>query len=310
MLSKLIKGTCAALALVLPGAALAADYPTHPITLIVPYQAGGSIETMGRVFADELGQALGGKVLVKTQPGAGGKIGTTAAAKAKADGYTLLFAPDSTVMWPAIAEDVDYSLDSFEPLAEVAVLQQALVTSKASGIATFEDLIAASKKGKLSYADQNAISRAYVNYIAKKEGLDWVAVPTKGGGEMVPFLLGGKVDFAWSGGSHNRYLDQMNVILAMTAEPLQTTPDVPTIQSKYGVAMPTGATVWAPKGIPAEILAKLTEASVTAAKSEAFTSLLNDKLGFPAVAVSGDQLRQELDQVNAGLKSVYETTSK
>lgn len=310
MLSKIVKAACTVAALAVPGMAFAADYPSKPITLIVPYQAGGSVETMGRVFADELGSALGGKVLVKTQPGAGGKIGTTAASKAGADGYTLLFAPDSTVLWPPIAEDVDYSLDSFTPIARVAMLQMAIVTSKDSGIETYEDLLAASQEGKLSYADQNAISRAFVNYIGKQEGLDWVAVPTKGGGEMVPFLLGGKIDFAWSGGVHNRYLDQMNVVLGMIDAPLQRSPDVPTIQEKFGVAMPAGATIWAPAGLPEDILSQLVEASLTAAGSEAFTSLLNDKLGMPPAAVSGDDLTNALAEIDSGLAKVYETTSQ
>ncbi len=310
MFNSFIKAASVAVALALPGVALAADYPTKPITLIVPYQAGGSVETMGRVFADALGAELGGKVLVKAQPGAGGKIGTTATANAAADGYTLGLIPDSTILWPVIAEDVSYDLDSFTPLVTVALLQQALVTSKKSGIETFEDLIAASKAGKLSYADQNSISRAYVDYIAKQEGLDWTAVPTKGGGEMVPFLLGGKIDFAWSGGVHNRYLEDMNVVLGMIADPLQMTPDVPTIQSKYGIAMPTGTTIWAPAGLPEELKDKLVKASIAAAQSEAFTALLNDKLGFPAAAISGDELTQTLTQVNESLVKVYETTGE
>ena len=310
MLSTVIKATAAALAIALPGLSFAADFPTKPITLIVPYQARGTVETMGRVLADELGKQLDGKVLVKTQPGAGGKIGTTATANAPADGYTIGLIPDSTILWPVIAEEVGYDLDSFTPLVTVAALQQALVTSKTSGIATFEDLIAASRAGKLSYADQNSISRAYVDYIAAQEGVDWVAVPTKGGGEMVPFLLGGKVDFAWSGGAHNRYLDDMNVVLAMTADPLTMTPDVPTIQEKYGVAMPTGTTVWTPAGLPEDVKDKLEAASIAAAQSEAFTALLKDNLGFPAVAISGEELTRTLDEVNANLVKVYETTRK
>ena len=127
---------------------------------------------------------------------------------------------------------------------------------------------------------------------------------------MVPFLLGGKVDFAWSGGAHNRYLDHMNVVLAMTATPLQMTPEVPTIQSKYGVSMPTGASIWAPADLPEDIEAALTQATIVAAQSEAFTSLLNNKLGFPAVAISGDELTAALDAVDAGLTKVYETTQK
>ena len=72
--------------------------------------------------------------------------------------------------------------------------------------------------------------------------------------------------------------------------------------------MPAGATLWAPAGLPDEIKAKLQSAGIAAAKSEAFTSLLNDKLGFPAVAISGEALTQTLKEVNASLVKVYETT--
>ena len=290
MLTTFIKATCATLALALPGATFADGYPEKPITMIVPFQAGGSIETMGRVLAEEMGTILGTKIILKTQPGAGGKIGTTAAAKATADGYTLLFAPDQTVLWPPIAEDVDYDLSSFDAIATVAETQMAIVASKESGIETLEDLIASSQDDSLSYADQNSISRAYIDFIAKKEGVDWVAVPTSGGGEMVPFLLGGKVDFAWSGGAHNRYLDDMSVLLAMTSEPLLASPDVPLMQDIYGVSMPAGASVWAPAGLPDDVRVKLTEAASAAATSEAFTDLMVNKLAFPTTDITGDAL--------------------
>ncbi|WP_160382486.1 tripartite tricarboxylate transporter substrate binding protein [Pseudooceanicola pacificus] len=308
MLTKFIRATCAVFALVLPGAVQAADFPAKPITMIVPYQAGGSIETMGRVFAEEMGGALGTKIILKTQPGAGGKIGTTAASKAAADGYTILFAPDLTVMWPPIAEEVEYSLDSFDPIATVAETQMAIVASKKSGFKTLNDLIAASQGDSLSYADQNAISRAYINFIAKKEGLDWIAVPTKGGGEMVPFLLGGKVDFAWSGGAHNRYLDDMVVLLGMTSEPLLASPDVPLMKDVYGVSMPAGASIWAPAGLPEDVRAALTEAAVTAAKSDAFVDLLVNKLSFPTAELTGDDLDAALSEVDANLRTVFEST--
>ncbi|WP_027958274.1 MULTISPECIES: tripartite tricarboxylate transporter substrate binding protein [unclassified Halomonas] len=292
----------------LPFAALA-DYPEKPITLIVPYQAGGSMETMARVFAEELGNELNINVLVRTQPGAGGKIGTTAASRAIADGYTLLFAPESTVLWPPIAENVNYSLSSFDPIIRVTDLPQAIVTSKSSGIETFEDLLALSAAQSMSYADQNSISRAFVDYIAMREQVVWVAVPTKGGGEMVPFLLGNKVNFAWSGGAHNRYLDQMNVVLSMTAAPQETMPEVPTMQERYGVSMPGGATIWAPAGLSEELRAKLTEAAITAAHSEAFNDLMMNTLGFPLADLTGSQLTAELMAINEDLAAIYEETA-
>ncbi|WP_138464424.1 hypothetical protein [Poseidonocella sp. HB161398] len=82
--------------------------------------------------------------------------------------------------WLPIAEGVDFAPGSFMPAVGIAVLQQAIVTSRASGTDTFDDLIAASKDGKLSSADQNAIARAFADGIAAQEGVDWIAVPAKG----------------------------------------------------------------------------------------------------------------------------------
>ncbi len=112
----------------------AADYPTKPVTLIVPYQAGGTTETMARAFAKELSDELDGHVIVQTRPGAGGKVGVTAASHAHHDGYTLLFSPVSTIIWPSLTGKVTYDLKSFVPVVQIADYQQAIVASKKSGI--------------------------------------------------------------------------------------------------------------------------------------------------------------------------------
>jgi len=282
----------------------AADYPTKPVTLIVPYQAGGTTETMGRALAKELGEELDGHVIVQTRPGAGGKVGTTAAANAKDDGYTLLFAPITTIIWPSLTDRVDYSLDSFIPIAQIANYQQALVSSKKSEIKTMGDLLDSSRKSKLSYGDQTDLSRAFVNYIAKQESVNWLPVPTKGGGEMVPFLLGGKIDFAWSGGAHIRYKDDMNVILSMNDTRLASSPNVPSIQEMYGVSMPAGCVLWAPAGTPKEIIERVALAAEKAAGNDSFVELVSGRMKFGMDFKKGISLERTISQAYSDLESV------
>ncbi len=307
----LFKKLCLATAILSASAqALAAEYPTKPVTLIVPYQAGGSTETMARAFAKKLGEKLDGNVIVQTRPGAGGKVGTTAASNAQNDGYTLLFAPVSTIIWPSLTGKVSYNLKSFTPIAQIADYQQALVASKKSGINTFEDLLERSKKGKLSYGDQTDLSRAFVNYIGKREKTEWLPVPTKGGGEMVPFLFGGKIDFAWSGGSHIRYPKDMNVLLSMNAKRLDSSPDVPSIKEKYGISMPAGSAVWAPAGTPDDIIELIASAAEKAASDKDFVFFVENKMKFTMDFQRGASLKQSIDEAYRDLESVAKDTAQ
>ena len=284
--------------------AFAAGYPTKPVTLIVPYQAGGSTETMARAFAKQLSVDLKGHVIVQTRPGAGGKVGVTAASHARNDGYTLLFAPISTIIWPSITGKVTYSLKSFVPIVQLADYQQALVVSKESGIKNMDELLQKSHQSKLSYGDQTDLSRAFVNYIAKREKVDWLPVPTKGGGEMVPFLLGGKIDFAWSGGSHLRYPDDMNVLLSMNGKRLASSPNVPSIKEKYGVSMPAGSVLWAPANTPKEVINEIASAAAKTAQDKGFIDIVQNKMKFTMNFQRGDELKKTIDDAYHDLESV------
>lgn len=284
----------------------AAEYPDKPITLVVPYAAGGTTETMARVFSKVLGDALGGTVVVMTRPGAGGAIGATEVSTAKPDGYTLLFAASSTILWPPLAEKVTYTPDSFTFIAKVTDYQQAMVAKEGAPFKTFKELIAYSKDHKLSFGDQSAISRAFINYIAKKEGVSWTAIPTKGGGEMVPFLLGGKIDFAWSGGVHARYPGKMEVLASMNAKRLAAFPDVPSVQELYGISMPSAAVVAAPKGLPDSIRDELAAKIKVALENKELTDLMTKKLLFPVDYAGPAATDAEMKTYTAALKKVLE----
>lgn len=284
----------------------AAEYPDKPITMVVPYAPGGTTETMARVLAKALGDALGGTVVVKTRPGAGGAIGATEVATAKPDGYTILFVASSSVVWPPLAEKVVYTADSFTYIAKVTDYQQAVVAKSGAPFKTFEELVAYSRDHRLSFGDQSAISRAYISYIAKKEGVSWTAIPTKGGGEMVPFLLGDKIDFAWSGGVHARYPGKMEVLATMNATRLKDFPDAPTIQELYGISMPSAAVVAGPKGLPLAIRDQLAAKIEQALGNEELVNLMTKNLLFPINYAGPEETAEEMKQSTEALRKVLD----
>ena len=286
----------------------AADYPQKPVTLVVPYKAGGSTETMARVFSKALGAELGVNVVVRTRPGAGGAVGASEVAASSPDGHTVLFAASTSLIWPPLTQKVEYDLDSFTYVCQIAEFQQAIIAKSDAPFGTLEELVAHAKTNSLNYADQSAMSRTYINYIGKQEGVTWTGIPTKGGGEMVPFLLGGKVDFAWSGGIHNRYPEKMKVLLSMNAGRLVAAPDTPSISEKYGVSMPSQAVIVVPAGTPADIVAKLQSAIEVAAKNVEFVDLVTNKLKFPVKVVGSEALTADIANTVKGLKDVIAKT--
>lgn len=152
--------------------AKAGAFPEKPITLVIPYKAGGSTETMGRVFSKALGETLGQPVVVKTRPGAGGAVGATEVAAAAPDGYTLLFAASQSLLWPPLAQKVEYDLASFRYIAQITEYQQAIVARADAPFNSLAELIAYSKTHPgLNYADQSAMSRAYIDFIGAAEGV-------------------------------------------------------------------------------------------------------------------------------------------
>lgn len=286
----------------------AGSYPEKPITMVVPYRAGGSTETMAQVFSKVLGEQLGQKVLVLTKPGAGGAVGATYVSKTRADGYTLLFSAINTLTWsPMTKPDIDYRVDSFRYVASITEYQQAFVAMPDSPFKTFAELISYSKTHPgLNVADQGGLSKAFIDYISKKEKTNWTAIPTKGGGEMIPFLLGGKVDFAYSGGVHNKY-SKIHVLASCNSERLSSAPDAPSIKELYGISMPAAAVVSAPAGTPDTIVATLEKAIKKAMDDPAFTKILAS-LKFPKVFVGSHKTAVNAAEIVQGLKTVVADT--
>lgn len=180
----------------------------------------------------------------------------------------------------------------------------AFITTPDKPYKTFQELIAYSKQGNaLNVADQSGLSRAIINFIAKKEGVEWTPIPTRGGGEMVPFILGGKVDWAWSGGVHQKYGDQMLVLASCLPGRLAASPNAPSIGELYGISMPGNAVIMAPKGVPADVVSKLEAGIKAALDDEDFTKIL-EKLKFPKMFVSSADMVGVVNSAVAQLKTV------
>ncbi|MGD9123999.1 MAG: tripartite tricarboxylate transporter substrate binding protein [Desulfarculaceae bacterium] len=287
----------------LGGSALA-KYPDHPVELVVAFRAGGSLDTTFRVFSTALGKELGQPVVVANRAGGGGAVGASHLKLAKPDGYSLGANASLAFTLSTNMGKVNYGVNDFDYIASIAQTQPAFVAAPKKGWKTWQDLIkAAKKKGSLSFASQTPWDKMAGKVIGKKEKVSLVAVPTKGGGEMIPALLGGHVDFAWSGGIHYKYVKagKMVVLAACTPEPLEAFPKVPTLlKLGYDISMDVPFLLVAPKGIPAEVKKTLEQAAQRAFKHKEVQTLIKDRLHMPAVFGNSAQITKRiLDSYNA-----------
>lgn len=190
-----IPGVCAALVC---GAAAAA-YPERPITLIVTTAAGGPNDTVGRLVAAELGNALKTPVVVDNVAGAGGNIAARKAADSAADGYTLLLMSTSLVVNPSLYPSVPYDpVKSFRPIGAIGTSPHVLAASPQSGIRTFADALstAAKKPGALTYASggNGTTSHLGMELLKNLGKVDILHVPYKGAGPAMLDAAAGRVD--------------------------------------------------------------------------------------------------------------------
>ena len=301
---KKIRTLCfAVLAVVLTigfGANAQASYPKKPVNLMVAFRAGGSLDTTFRVFAKALGRELGKPVVVSNRAGAGGAVGASHLKSARPDGYTLGANVSLPFTLSANLGKVDFMPDDFVYIASITQSQPAFVATPEKGWKSWGDLIKAAKeKGSLSYASQTPWDKLAVKVINKKEGITLVPVPTKGGGEMIPALLGGHVDFAWSGGVHYKYVKsgKMVVLSACTSTPLVAFPEVPTLkQLGYDISMDVPFLLVAPKGIPSDVLKTLEKAAEKAFNAPEVQELIKEKLHMPAAFVGSAELTNQIRQ--------------
>ncbi len=280
--------------------AFAADFPTKPIELQVAYAAGGLADSMARAIAKNMEETLGQPVVVVNKPGAGGALGVTALKNAKPDGYTIGVVTGITMTYTPLVEKVSYSLDNFKYLASVGRFQEAFVAPPDKPYKNFKELVAYAKKNPgLTYASMHPIAENMLTAIAKKEGIEWRAIPTKGGSEVMTAVVGKHVDFGFSGGIHPPFVKagDMIVLAGLGKKRLLASPEVPTlIEYGYDLFFDNDNIIFAPKGIPDDVAKKLTAAIEKAAKDPKYVDLLQNKFLIPALCLTGDELTTNLQE--------------
>jgi len=202
-----MKKTIAALFALLACGAQAQDYPTKPVTMIVAFPPGGVAELVGRPLAASMEKSLGQPVIILNRPGAGGAVGTTVAAKATPDGYTILMTLSSISIFPVSdpleGKPAPYQISDFMPIALVTADPTVLVVRADSSYNTIQDFIAAAKAnpGKINYSSSGIYGTLHVamEMFAGAAGIELFHIPYQGGGPAVTALLGGQVQALASG---------------------------------------------------------------------------------------------------------------
>ena len=259
-------GVCA-LALASFGALAQDKYPAKPVTVIVPQSPGGANDAIARIVAQKLTEALGQQFIVDNKPGAGGNIGTSAAAKSRADGYTLMLTVNSAhVINPALYKSTGFDpVKDFEPISPVATAGYVLVANNAFPPKTVAEFIAAAKaapgKYTIASAGNGTLNHLIGEMLGKAAGIDLVHVPYKGASAAVTDLVGGQVQLSvQSLPSSISFIksNKLKVLGTVNEKRVAALPDVPTIgETVKGF----GSTPWygllAPAGTPKAIIAKL-----------------------------------------------------
>ncbi|MGB6105784.1 MAG: tripartite tricarboxylate transporter substrate binding protein [Pusillimonas sp.] len=277
MISRTYNFLIAAL-IAVPGAALANDFPSQPIKMVVPYSAGGSTDAAARVLAEGMSKQLSQPVIVDNKPGAGGTIGTMAVKNAPADGYTLLITSASHIVNKILQPDVQYDIEQdFVPLSQITQLPIVLVVSKDHPAQSVSDLVKIAKDspGKVNFGTAGVGTIQHVSAMQLLDKADIVAthVPYKGGAAAITDMIGGQIDFTFAPLVEALgYIEggRLRALGVTTIERSPTLPDVPTLAETlpgYESFHWNGFVVR--KGTPPDNVAKLADALVQATKDPA-----------------------------------------
>ena len=311
MLKQLLACTLATISL-LAGPALAA-YPEKPIRMIVAWPAGGGADGAARLISERLSKRLGQSVIVENRPGANGMIGTGVAAKAEADGYTLIFATaDTHSINPHVYKSIQYdALKDFEPITLVGTLSFVLISSAAFAPNTLDELIAYARSHpqKVSYGTWGIGSTAHVGMASFElaTGLDLLHVPYQGSGPATTALLSGQIDLYLAGANgadQHRKSGKVKVFAVAGTKRAPWLPDVKTLSEQGVVGAESGGWygILAPTGVPKAIRDRLTSEIVAIIKAPDVTERL--------ASAGWDIVASQQDEFAAFMRSEYERYGK
>lgn len=265
-----LRGLAAALAL---GAAMPAALAqsSKPIRLVVPFPAGGATDLFARTLSQKMGERLGTSIVIDNKPGAGGSLGSDMAAKATADGQTLLFTTTSThSIGPAIGAKLPYdTVRDFTPIAHVGNAPSIMLVPNSSPAKTVKEWIEYAKKnpGKLNYASSGngTIVQLTAELFKAQAGVFVTHIPYKGTGLAIPDLVAGQLDVLFdslsTGMPHVRD-GRLRALAVTTLKRSPLAPDLPPVADTLpGFESSTWFGLYGPKGLPAEVVSRVNTAA-------------------------------------------------
>ena len=280
--------------------AFADTFPAKPVTIVVPFSAGGPTDRVARDLAEAMRKPLGGvSVLVDNAAGAGGSIGANKVAKAAPDGYTLLLHHIGMGTMPTLVRNIAFKVESdFEYLGMVNDVPMTLIGRPSLPAKNYKELATwiDQNKGKINLGNAGIGSASHLCGLLFQNavGVDMVTVPYKGTAPAMTDLIGGQIDFMCDQTTNTTSQIEAKKVIAYavtTAKPL-TTPalkDLPTLQASglKGFEVTIWHGLYAPKGTPADVLVKLNSALKVALKDPEF---IKKQEGLGAVVVSDKRI--------------------
>jgi tripartite-type tricarboxylate transporter receptor subunit TctC len=312
----LIASTCT-IALAASAQTAATPWPEKPVTIVVPFPAGGSTDMVARAMAQHMGDKLGQNFVVDNRPGATGTLGAGAVKRSAPDGYTLLVSSlGAFVVAPHLLKSVPYdALKDFDYITVPVQAPNVLVAAPNQKARTVQEVIAQLKAnpGKVSFASSGNGSSDHLSaeVFWQQSGTEGLHIPYKGGAPAINDLLGGQVEFSFQ--NVNAVLQHIRAgklhAIAVTGDKRSPVlPDVPTL-AEAGVA---GAEVYswqgmaAPKGLPAAVKKKLSDAAIATMNEPAVKKRMLDQ-GLEIVASTPEAFTAYQAREFARWKTVIET---
>lgn len=294
----------AALAVAMAGGnAMAQAWPSKPISLIVPFPAGGTTDVLARALGEKLSQSLGQPVIVENKPGAGATLGADFVAKAKPDGYTLLMGAVHHTIAPSVYKKLPYDFQKdFAPITTVALVPNVLVVNAATPAKNVAELVALAKAqpGKLTYGSngngtaQHLIGTQFEN----ATGTEVVHIPYKGSGPLATDLLGGQITMSFDTVTpvlQHIKSGKLRALAVTTNKRSSALPDVPTLDEAglKGFNIGTWFGVLAPVATPKDVVSRLNAEMVKVIQSPDFRKRM-DEIGAEPIGNSTDQMGQQI----------------
>ena len=294
-----------------------AEYPARPIRLLVPNPPGGATDTLARVLAPKLGEALGQPVIVDNRPGSNGVVATDMAAKAAPDGHTLFLAADAQIvigphLYPRMPVD---TLKDLAPVASLANTQMVLAVHPALPVKNFQEFVDYARRANppLAYGSIGNGSQHHLvmEMLKARANIELLHVPFKGGGPATMALIAGEISAMFGGNSvtGQARAGKMRALAVAGKERATAFPDLPKLSEFYpGLEVTPWLGLFAPSAVPPAVMARLRETTSTLLADQGMRESIRRVGGLEPYASTPDEfaglLRAEYARYGEIVKAV------